>query len=233
MPSISEKDLKLLWGRASGRCSYCNLDLTLELGTVETIGEMAHIIAKEEGGPRGSETIDPAKRNSYENLILLCPTHHRMIDKAPNDYTVEQILGWKRSHERRIEERCEGERLPSKSMVCEEIVTLLDENYSTFITFGPESKVALRNPLSETSKIWEIQKVSIVVPNNQRIVAIFEANSNFFEREERAKFLRFREHSVAFEQNAYERLDRESVPTFPDDFREMVEKGINSGESTR
>jgi hypothetical protein len=41
---ISEQDLKLLWGRAAGRCSRCREDLTpkLQSGLALVLGEMAH-----------------------------------------------------------------------------------------------------------------------------------------------------------------------------------------------
>ena len=91
---IPEKDIKLLWGRAAGRCSYCNIDLTCALETAApiVIGEMAHVIAKEENGPRGSNLIAPNIRNSYQNLILLCPTHHTMIDNVNSHINPAIIL---------------------------------------------------------------------------------------------------------------------------------------------
>jgi len=230
---LSEKDIKLLWGRAKGICSYpsCNEDLTmyLEKGDSMVIGEMAHIIARSKGGPRGSETIPKHKLNSYENLILLCPTHHRMIDRAPSNYTVEQILGWKKAHEDRLAKLCEGKRLHSKSGLFNESLKLLNENKTIHEIFGPESQIAKRNPLSEVAKLWGLRKLAKIIPNNAKIIALFESNSDLISAEESRVFSLFREHAIAFERNTYERLDREGVPTFPKVFQVMLEKGGANG----
>ena len=82
--AISERDVKLLWGRAGGCCSKpgCAIDLTKEVegGDDYVIGEMAHMIARSPDGPRGRAG---GGDDTYANLILLCPTHHREVDKAP------------------------------------------------------------------------------------------------------------------------------------------------------
>lgn len=51
MAGTSEKDIKLLWGRAAGRCSYCQCDLTHIMDGLGNyhVGEMAHVIGKKKG----------------------------------------------------------------------------------------------------------------------------------------------------------------------------------------
>jgi hypothetical protein len=34
-------------------------------------------------------------RNSYDNLLLLCPTHHALVDKADSHFTVDELRDWK------------------------------------------------------------------------------------------------------------------------------------------
>lgn len=99
---ISDPDIKLLWGRAAGICSnpQCQKDLTILLehvGAGYIIGEMAHVIARQPGGPRGRVE---GGSDSYQNLVLLCPSCHRMIDKAPEGEFPEDLLfQWKAGHE--------------------------------------------------------------------------------------------------------------------------------------
>lgn len=50
---------------------------------------MAHIIAKSENGPRGNNLPED---NTYDNLILLCPNHHKTVDKNPLEYPPEEKL---------------------------------------------------------------------------------------------------------------------------------------------
>ena len=55
------------------------------------IGEMAHMVGKKPGAPRYDGSMSDADRNSYENLILLCPTCHVKIDKQVDAYAVEKL----------------------------------------------------------------------------------------------------------------------------------------------
>jgi hypothetical protein len=99
---ISQKDVKLLWGRAASRCSVCRIELTHDKQSTNIsfpVGEQAHIVAEERDGPRGNSILTPEERNSYHNLILLCPTHHTIIDKNEEDFPVEKLHIIKSRHE--------------------------------------------------------------------------------------------------------------------------------------
>ena len=101
---ISERDIKLLWGRAAERCSFpdCSTELTqdkkLSSGSFP-LGEQAHIIGLAETAPRGKSNLTREERDSYFNLILLCPNHHTIIDNNPEEYTVEKLHLFKDQHE--------------------------------------------------------------------------------------------------------------------------------------
>jgi hypothetical protein len=100
--AIKERDLKLLWGRSANRCAICRIELTfdaLHSSDAVPLGEQAHIVAKEPGGPRGDSILTLEERDSYSNLILLCPTHHTVIDKVEGDYPIEQLHLIKTTHE--------------------------------------------------------------------------------------------------------------------------------------
>lgn len=226
--AIPEKDLKLLWGKAAGRCSYCNEDLTRTYDTGSIIlGEMAHVIARSENGPRGSEIFLAAdERDKYSNLILLCPTHHRMIDKAPQNYSVPQILEWKDEHETRISLALTEIKFTSTSELFEKVAPIVLENSQVHKQYGPESLVAIRNPLSEVADIWTLKKLTKLIPNNKRIINIFESNINLLKYNQQEIFYNFKEHAEAFEMNALGRLDREVVPVFPMKFKTMIEEGL-------
>ena len=64
------------------------------------LGEEAHIRSRRVGGPRHDPAYPAAKIDNYENLILLCPTHHTLIDAHGGDaYSVEALIEMKRRHE--------------------------------------------------------------------------------------------------------------------------------------
>ena len=99
---MKQSDIKLLWGRSGGRCALCKLELSMDpkhQDASHPIGEQAHIIAKEPNGPRGKSVLTTEERDHYSNLILLCPTDHVRIDKAPVDFPVEKLHLLKAEHE--------------------------------------------------------------------------------------------------------------------------------------
>ena len=97
-----QKDIKLLWGRAGNRCSRCRKELSQDAKSISsafTIGEQAHIVGEKDEAARWSDAITLEERNSYHNLILLCPTHHTEIDKNEADWSVEKLYLLKSTHE--------------------------------------------------------------------------------------------------------------------------------------
>lgn len=101
--SISSKDIKILFGNSAGRCNICNQQLVE--GDIH-IGEMAHIIAKNIKGPRGN--ISCENINSHHNLILLCPTHHSLVDADPVQYPPERLIELKQEHEKNVSLRLDN-----------------------------------------------------------------------------------------------------------------------------
>lgn len=109
--AISVVTRKLLWGRAGNRCAFesCHQRLTVDLKDPESailadngavIGEEAHIRSGAADGPRHDPTYPREQIDGYENLILLCPTHHTIIDKDGEiAWSVAQLEGIKANHE--------------------------------------------------------------------------------------------------------------------------------------
>lgn len=104
---IPEALMLKLWVLSGGRCEFpsCNElvwrdDLTLK---EDNFAHMAHIIAASPNGPRGDEELSPELQTDYDNLLLLCLKHSRLIDgKNSGGYTVEQLREYKVRHEERI-----------------------------------------------------------------------------------------------------------------------------------
>jgi len=107
--TISLPDTKQLWGRAASTCSICRhkLDGISSEGKAMVCGEAAHIIAENESGPRGQSILSTSERNSYFNLILLCPTCHTIIDKDPMGNPIEKLHILKAQHELRVHNELE------------------------------------------------------------------------------------------------------------------------------
>lgn len=109
--SIPQKDLKLLWGRSGNRCAICRCALSFDTehsSAAHPVGEQAHIVARESDGPRGQSILTVDERDTYANLILLCPTDHEKIDKAIGDYPVERLHQLKTDHELWVQTQLAG-----------------------------------------------------------------------------------------------------------------------------
>lgn len=110
--AISDRTRKILWARAGGRCSKCQVLLVTE-GTdadePSVIGEEAHIIAEPAGGPRHAYLPD---YDCYENLILLCRNDHKPADDQFNHYTVDELKRMKGEHENWVDNQVDSGSKP-------------------------------------------------------------------------------------------------------------------------
>jgi hypothetical protein len=218
--AIKEKDIKLLWGRAAGICSKpdCNNDLTAILSEADNyvVGEMAHIIAQAEGGPRGRVG---GGSDTYENLILLCPTCHRHVDKAPRgQFTEEMLLDWKQTHETALRQKSAGIRFEDFSSLCASVSQCMEENWYVWKTYGPKSEIAEKDPSSNAVSIWDLRKLSTIVPNNRSIINMITSNTDLLTKTAKMAFIEFKDHAEGFERNQYGRLDHYKL--FPQSFAE-------------
>lgn len=59
------------------------------------IWDFAHIIAYSKDWSRWNKWQE--EDNSFENLLVLCPTCHRKIDKNPEKYSIEILKEWKKN----------------------------------------------------------------------------------------------------------------------------------------
>jgi len=63
------------------------------------ISNVCHIVARRKGGQRWSQDYPPEKLNSYENLLLLCPSHHTQVDLRTCRLTADDLRKMKTTHE--------------------------------------------------------------------------------------------------------------------------------------
>jgi len=102
--SYSNRTLKILWGRAAGRCALptCRLELFVDAtdhDPIVIIGDIAHITASSNSGPRANRNKTKKERDEYDNLILLCKNCHDTLDGQKNSNSEEKIYKLKDDHE--------------------------------------------------------------------------------------------------------------------------------------
>ncbi|MDB5971117.1 MAG: hypothetical protein JWQ90_3567 [Hydrocarboniphaga sp.] len=95
----NDKTVKRLFALSGNRCAFpsCQLPIFEDSGVVT--GEMCHIKARSPGGPRFDPAQTEAERHGFDNLILLCRRHHKVVDAQPDVYTVEALRQIKSIHE--------------------------------------------------------------------------------------------------------------------------------------
>ncbi|WP_157076433.1 HNH endonuclease [Brevundimonas vesicularis] len=105
--SYSPKTLKTLFALSGNRCA--EPDCTERVirpardgADVQVVGEIAHIYASSDKGPRGKPGLTPAERDHPSNLIVLCPTHHGEVDGQHQRFPADTLLEWKAAQETKI-----------------------------------------------------------------------------------------------------------------------------------
>ncbi|MHB1000805.1 MAG: SAVED domain-containing protein [Armatimonadota bacterium] len=93
---IPEKVKIQLWGKAAGRCQYCNKPLWFDSLTKFEFNSayIAHIYADQPEGPRYDPVLSPKLKADISNLMLMCDECHRRIDREdvaghPADILIE------------------------------------------------------------------------------------------------------------------------------------------------
>lgn len=108
--------LKRLFAESGNICAFpgCQTEL-IHRETGSVVGEICHIKAKNKGGPRYDENQSVDERDGYENLVLLCSVHHKVVDDHPAEYPVERLHELKRTHRNKNLQRvCIGSELLRK-----------------------------------------------------------------------------------------------------------------------
>lgn len=97
----------ILFAKSGGRCQFegCNKYLLRDDITSEELNDanIAHIVASSSNGPRGACNSHELS-DDINNLMLLCKTHHKLVDDNPEEYTVERLTEMKLSQERKVKE---------------------------------------------------------------------------------------------------------------------------------
>lgn len=106
--SIPQKVKVQLWTLSAGRCEYrgCNKPLWRDELSMRKMNNayIAHIVADSPDGPRGDVKRSPLLAKSFNNLMLMCDSHHRLIDREDvSGHPEELLLEMKKEHEKRIE----------------------------------------------------------------------------------------------------------------------------------
>lgn len=109
-PEPTTLTIHMLCARAAGRCQFegCNEFLFKDMITLDEFNKsnIAHIVASSPDGPRGDIIRSHQLSDKIENLMLMCMSHHKMIDANPVKYSERMLIEMKQAHEKAITEQC-------------------------------------------------------------------------------------------------------------------------------
>jgi hypothetical protein len=101
---ILEKTIKKLFALSGNICAFPDCTQAIVNENEDIIGQICHIEAAEENGPRFNKDQSDEARRSFENLIILCPNHH-VITHNINIYSVEKLKQIKAKHENKYKNK--------------------------------------------------------------------------------------------------------------------------------
>lgn len=117
----SDTTIKMLCAKSAGRCQFdgCNEFLfedpvTLKRGNFSNV---AHIIASSPNGSRGDEELSHGLSDEMDNLILLCPKHHKLVDDDPDTFSADYLREMKNKQETAVEELCQQIGRPASEII--------------------------------------------------------------------------------------------------------------------
>jgi hypothetical protein len=102
--SISTTTLKQLFALSGNQCAFPGCKTPLVNEDNNLLGEVCHINAANPAGQRFDSNQTDEARRGFENLLLLCPTHHKVTDNI-KIYPASVLRKMKHRHENRFKNR--------------------------------------------------------------------------------------------------------------------------------
>ncbi|TAL99620.1 MAG: SAVED domain-containing protein [Paraburkholderia sp.] len=105
--AITPDTANQVWADAGGCCMFqgCGHDLSVVplYNKGARIAYLAHIVASDPCGPRGTDQDSHRLSNVAENIMLMCDAHHRLIDSfAPDRFDAQRLRDMRRHHTEKV-----------------------------------------------------------------------------------------------------------------------------------
>lgn len=175
--------------------------------------------------------IDEIKPAAIGNREIIDLSEHsgqweELISKLSDTpiYIFSEVANKKRKPEQR---EVHFKLYKSKKDIFRNAQIMLAENRQILEQYGPNSDIAIKNPLSSAAFIWKEKKMNTIIPNNKRIIDEFENNLSVFSPDEIWIFKKFKIHADAFEASQTGVMEVDVVPVFPKEFEAMINKEVD------
>ncbi|MGI8757313.1 MAG: HNH endonuclease [Acidimicrobiales bacterium] len=181
---------------SAGSCLFCQASLFPDSprGRSILIAERAHIVAHSPAGPRGGAARSESPVDDPANLVLLCPTCHTKVDKAPDDYPAAMLLDRKSNRAAAVVRIGGIVTFTNRSDARAAVVVLLSLNREIFNHSGPDSDEG-SFPALEGAARWRELVLTEIIPRNELLVSIVELNSALATQADRLAASQLRAHT--------------------------------------
>lgn len=164
--NYSKTTLKILFGMSGNECAEpsCSqrvIATATDHSDEAVIAQIAHIYALSDDGPRGKPGLTEKERNHHSNLLLLCPTHHSVVDSQHETYPASQLKNWKQSHERKFSDALAAKvsdvgyaelEIAARAVMTSEA----DIDSSTALPIAPADKISKNNLSGRTGSMLKM-----------------------------------------------------------------------------
>lgn len=165
---ITELTIKKLYSMSGNHCAFPDCtQMFFNVDNKTNVSNICHIEAAEQGGQRYNPNSDDEYRRSFDNLILLCPNHHKVTDDVQK-YTVTVLKDMKKQHEAKFLQSVIGQDVITKNpsalnIIISELGSRIFDSQSTTEPMSapdPENKIQYNNvvrfrPIIEEYKVYQ------------------------------------------------------------------------------
>jgi hypothetical protein len=148
MKGISILTIKKLYAMSGNECAMPGCDTKLFSESGAFLGVICHINAKNKNGPRFNPKQSNEERNGYDNLLILCPSCHKIIDSREDLYPAEALKEIKRIHE----DYCGRSETDEDMFKAQQIL-----NASSVVNVNNSSNVAVNSPGAKQTTILQFK----------------------------------------------------------------------------
>ncbi|MFD5818189.1 hypothetical protein [Streptomyces sp. NPDC127038] len=215
---ISDATARELFSRAAAHCQNpkCARDVLVEVGDGRvSIAEMAHIVAAIEKGPRGNSPLTDVERAGFANLALLCASCHTIVDKSPDQFPIELMLEWKKTHETRIKELFGTRKVGDRAEARAYVLPIFRENKQIFDIYGPAGSGG-EDWAGDRFPSWSRKMLTRIIPNNRRILNFADLNRDLLTENELLTIEEFRQHADDLEARHVHHIYEVNGKRFPE-----------------
>lgn len=181
---------------SAGSCLLCQTSLfpASPRGRSISIAERAHIVAHSPAGPRGGAASSGSHADDPANLVLLCPTCHTKVDKAPEEYSPTMLVDLKFNRAAAVATIGGVVTFSSRAEARAAVENLLSQNRDAFNRSGPDTHDG-SFPTIEGAERWRELVLTEIVPRNELLVSIVEVNSALATHADRLAASKLRAHT--------------------------------------